>query len=192
MLTFAHASRTSLALRGLAALAFGVLTLLWPGVTVFVLVVLWGAYALVDGLAILVDEFRRPTGTRRAVAFVEAVAGVAAGVITFFWPGITALALLWVIALWLLVTGVLEIAGALSRRPTARPHWLLGVLGALSIVAGVILIVAPVTGALAITWVIAWYAIISAFVLWAWAWQGPPDHGAAGHIVGGRGHVAAA
>jgi uncharacterized membrane protein HdeD (DUF308 family) len=84
---------------------------------------------------------------------------VAAGIITFVWPGITALALLAVIAVWLAFTGILEVVEAISRRHHGLGSWLLGLVGALSVVAAVILVVAPVEGALAITWAIGWFAI---------------------------------
>jgi uncharacterized membrane protein HdeD (DUF308 family) len=154
-----HQRRSIFALRGIAALIFGALTLVWPGLTLTVVVLLFGAYALVEGISIIANEFQIPAGFRRPVAFVEGGAGVAAGIITFVWPGITALALLWVIALWLAVTGVLEVEQAITRRHDLRGPWLLGLIGALSVVAAVILVVAPVEGALAITWSIWWFAI---------------------------------
>ncbi|MDQ1357446.1 MAG: hypothetical protein QOG44_1819 [Acidimicrobiaceae bacterium] len=159
-----RASRASFAVRGAAAFIFGVLTLAWPGVTLAVLVLLWGAYVMVEGIFLLVGEIMRPSGTRRWIVFVEALAGIGAGIMTFLWPGITALALLWVIAAWMAVTGALEISAAFHRRRDVRAPRLTGVVGVLSIAAAVLLAVAPVAGALAITWAIAWYAIVAAVV----------------------------
>jgi uncharacterized membrane protein HdeD (DUF308 family) len=159
-----RSSRALFAVRGVAALIFGVLTLAWPGITLAVLVLLWGAYVMVEGIFLLVGEIMRPSGTRRWIVFVESLAGIGAGIVTFLWPGITALALLWVIAAWMAVTGALEISAAFHRRRDVRAPWLIGVVGVLSITAAVLLAVAPVAGALAITWAIAWYAIVAAVV----------------------------
>lgn len=157
-----RASRASFAVRGVAALIFGVLTLAWPGITLAVLVLLWGAYVMVEGIFLLVGEIMRPSGTRRGIVFVESLAGIGAGIVTFLWPGIAALALLW--AAWMAVTGALEISAAFHRRRDVRVPWLVGVVGVLSLAAAVLLVVAPVAGALAITWAIAWYAIVAAVV----------------------------
>jgi uncharacterized membrane protein HdeD (DUF308 family) len=164
-----RASRAFFAVRGVAALIFGVLTLAWPGITLAVLVLLWGAYVMVEGISLLVREIKHPSGSQRWIAFVESLAGIAAGVVTFLWPGITALALLWVIAAWLAVTGVLEISAAFHRRRDIRGPWLVGVVGVLSLAAAAVLAVAPVAGALAITWAIAWYAIVAALVYFSLA-----------------------
>lgn len=159
-----RAIRALFAVRGIAALIFGVLTLAWPGITLLVLVLLWGAYVLVEGIFLLVGEIMHSSGTRRGIVFVESLAGIGAGLVTFLWPGITALALLWVIAAWMAVTGALEISAAFHRRREVRVPWLVGVVGFLSLAAAVLLVVAPVAGALAITWAIAWYALVAALI----------------------------
>src|SRR5689334_9691466 len=104
----------ALALRGLFALLFGVLAILWPGLTLEVLVLLWGAYALADGVFAIAAAI---AGAGRFhhwwALLLEGVVGIAAGVVTFLWPGITALALLFVIAAWAVVTGILEIVAAI-------------------------------------------------------------------------------
>jgi uncharacterized membrane protein HdeD (DUF308 family) len=159
------------AVRGIAAVAFGVLTLLWPGLTLTALVILFGAYALVDGVGHLMAAFAgHRSGGDRTVLILEGVLGVAAGVVTLVWPGITALALLFVIAAWAIVTGVVRIAAAVRLRGVAH-DWLLGVSGALSIVFGIVLAVAPVAGALAITWLIGFYALAFGFLLIGAAWR---------------------
>jgi uncharacterized membrane protein HdeD (DUF308 family) len=168
-------TRASLVVRGAAALVFGVLTLIWPGITLLALVLLWGAYVLVDGIFTLIAEVRRPAGTRRIWASLGGLVSIAAGVVTFVWPGITTLALLWVIAIWLAITGATELAMAfgIARRTAQRPLWLLAVIGLLSIAAAVVLVVAPGTGALAITWAIGWWAIANAVLFFIWAAQTP-------------------
>src|SRR5690349_3859369 len=106
----------AVALRGAAAILFGVLALVWPGITVLALVLLFGAYALVDGAFTLAAAVGNRNGGRtrgdRAWLFARGIAGILTAVIAVVWPGITALALLWVIALWAMVTGALEIVAA--------------------------------------------------------------------------------
>jgi uncharacterized membrane protein HdeD (DUF308 family) len=163
----------SLAIRGAAALLFGVLTLVWPGLTLWSLVLLWGAYVLVDGISILVAVFTHASGTaeRRGWLVFEGLTGIAAGILTFVWPHITALALLFVIAAWALVTGVLEIVAAVRLREILEHEWLLGLLGVLSIAFAVGVVITPGAGALVITWFIGWYAALAGVTLLALAWR---------------------
>jgi len=147
------------ALRGVAAILFGILAFAWPGVTLAVLVLLWGAYALVDGTLSLVGAFR--TGQdHRWWLIIEGIVGIAAGVATFVWPGLTALVLVYIIALWALMTGVLEIGAAIRLRRVIENEWWMGLGGIASVVFGVILFAAPGAGALALIWLIAAYALI--------------------------------
>jgi uncharacterized membrane protein HdeD (DUF308 family) len=142
----------AVALRGVAAILFGVLALAWPGITVFALVILFGAYALVDGAFTLAAAFgHRNNGRTRSSGpwlFARGAAGILTGIVAAVWPGITALALLWVIALWAMVTGVFEIAAAFQLRKEMRREWLLALSGALSVLFGVLLVVWPAAGAL--------------------------------------------
>ena len=142
----------AVALRGVAAILFGVLALVWPGITVFALVIVFGAYALVDGAFTLVAAFGNRDGGRtrgsRAWLVARGIAGILTGIIAAVWPGITALALLWVIALWAMVTGLLEIVAAYQLRKEMRREWLLALSGALSVLFGVLLLVWPAAGAL--------------------------------------------
>jgi uncharacterized membrane protein HdeD (DUF308 family) len=164
-------------LRGLAAIVFGVLAFVWPGVTLAVLVLLWGAYALVDGVLALVGAFRT-THDHRWGLLLEGLVGVAAGALTFVWPGLTALALVYIIAAWALVTGVLELVSAVRLRRLIDNEWRLA-LGALaSIVFGIALLVAPGAGALALVWLIGAYAIVFGVLLIALAVRlHGPGHG---------------
>ena len=102
-------------MRGIAAVLFGLAALLWPGLTLFVLIIFFGAYVLVDGIFALVAGIRG-SRDRRWVLLAEGALGILAGLISFFWPGITALALLYVIAFWAIFTGVLEVVMAISLR----------------------------------------------------------------------------
>jgi uncharacterized membrane protein HdeD (DUF308 family) len=149
------------AVSGVAAILFGLATLMWPGVTLWALVVLWGAYVLVDGIASLsaaiTDRFLLHRGW---VAF-WGVTGIAAGVVTFLWPSITALALLAVIAIWSLIVGVSQIAYAITARKQVAGAWSIGLGGVLWVLLGAILITSPGEGALGITWAIGWIAMLS-------------------------------
>src|SRR5437868_4970385 len=111
-------NRWWLFVRGVAGILFGVLAFVWPGLTLLALVLLYGAYALVDGLSALVLAVRgqRPAGTRLWELVLVGLAGVAAGVITFFWPGITAVALLVLVAVASIIRGVFEIVAAIRLR----------------------------------------------------------------------------
>src|SRR6185312_6734764 len=128
-----------LAVRGGAAVLFGLLALIWPGITVLALVLLFGAYALVDGvLALYTALADRPAAQgRRGWLALEGVAGVLAAIGAFVWPGITALVLLYLIAAWALVTGVAEILTAIRLRREIEGEWLMILSGPLSIVFGV-------------------------------------------------------
>ena len=162
-----------IALRAVAAFVFGILALALPGLTLTTLVLIFGAFALVDGLFTLGHAFTRgrATGWGLVWMILMGLAGIGAGVVTFFWPGITALALLYVIAAWALVTGVFELAAAVAFRKVLTHEWLLVVDAVLSFILAAILVLAPVAGALAITWAIGFYALFSSGVLAAQAWR---------------------
>ncbi|MCP2258445.1 Uncharacterized membrane protein HdeD, DUF308 family [Streptoalloteichus tenebrarius] len=148
--------------RGVAAILFGVLALVWPGVTLLALVLLWGVFALVDGVVALsmVATDRGVPGVDRWTWGLLGVLGLLAGLAALVWPGITALALLLVIAAWAVVVGVLQIVGAVRLRRVIRNEWLLGIAGALSVLLGVLLFVQPGAGALALVTVIGVFAIL--------------------------------
>ncbi len=162
----------ALALRGVCAILFGLAAFLWPGITIAVLVVLFGAYAFVDGIFALVAGVRSAGESERWwVLVLEGVAGILAGVIAFFWPGITAIALVYVIAAWAVVTGVFEIVAAIRLREQIEGEWLLGLSGVASLLLGIALILMPVAGAVAFIWVIGSYAILFGILLIALAFR---------------------
>ena len=156
-----------LAVRGVAAVIFGLLALIWPQITLLALVLVFGAYALVDGAFSLVAAARgrELAGGSRGWLILEGLLGIAAGIVAIVWPDITALALLWVIAAWAVVTGVLEIVAAIRLRRVLDNEWLLIVAGALSVVFGLILIIWPGSGAIGLVWLIGIYAIAFGIVL---------------------------
>lgn len=146
--------------RGLVAILFGILAFVWPGLTLAVLVLLFGAYVLVDGIFAIVAALKAPAGYERWwVLLFEGLVGVLVGLLTFFWPAMTAIALLYFIAAWAIVTGALEVVAAIRLRKTIRNEWLLVLGGALSILFGLLLMVMPVAGALAVVWLIGIYAV---------------------------------
>ena len=157
-------------LRGLVAVLFGILAFAWPGMTLTVLIVLFGAYALVDGVLGIVAALRGGADHRWAM-LIEGVISVLAGIAAFVWPGLTALVLLYIIAFWAIVTGVLEIVAALRLRRVIDNEWALIIGGALSVLFGVVLIVSPGAGALAVVWLIGAYALIFGITLLALAWR---------------------
>ena len=163
----------SLVIRGLAATAFGLLTLVWPGLTLLVLVILFGAYALVDGISdlLVLMRHRRDERGARTLSLVIAIVSIGAGIITLLWPDITALALLLVIAGWALATGVLHLVAAFRLRRHISNEWLYVLNGIVALMLGLILVITPGAGALAITWVIGWLALLRGVLLLALAWR---------------------
>ena len=163
----------SLVIRGLAATAFGLLTLVWPGLTLLVLVILFGAYALVDGISdlLVLMRHRRDERGARTLSLVIAIVSIGAGIITLLWPDITALALLLVIAGWALATGVLHLVAAFRLRRHINNEWLFVLNGIVALMLGLILVITPGAGALAITWVIGWMALLRGVLLLALAWR---------------------
>lgn len=148
-------------LRGVAAVVFGLMAIVWPDITLWVLVLLFGAYAIVDGIVAFATAALGggAAAGRRGWLIVEGIVGVLAGVLTFIWPSITTLVLLFVIAAWAVVTGVLEIFAAIRLRREIEGEWLLVVSGVLSVLFGLLLVVWPTTGALALVLLIGIYAI---------------------------------
>jgi uncharacterized membrane protein HdeD (DUF308 family) len=150
-----------LLLRGICAIAFGVLAFLWPGLTLVTLTLLWGAYALMDGVIAIWAAFNASGGDvgPRWWLGLSGVAGILAGVVTFYYTGETTLVLLMFIAVWATIIGALQIWGAIALRKVLQHEWLLVLNGVLSIAFGVVLFAQPGTGALAFVWMIAWCAI---------------------------------
>jgi uncharacterized membrane protein HdeD (DUF308 family) len=148
-------------LRGVAAMLFGLFTFVVPGISLAVLVFLFAGYAIVDGVLALISAIRRRGRAEPWwLLLFEGVAGITAGILTLLWPGISALALVTVIAIWALVTGCFEIVQAIRLRKQIRGEWLLVIDGILSVILGVLLLIAPAPGALALVIVIGAYALI--------------------------------
>jgi|SRR5690554_3679755 uncharacterized membrane protein HdeD (DUF308 family) len=148
-------------LRGILAVIFGILALIWPGTTLLTLIILFGAYALVDGIfAIIAGVAGYGTTERWWAEVIEGVLGMVIGLMTLLWPGATALVVLYFIAAWAIVTGILEIAAAIQMRRYISGEWLLFLSGAVSVLFGVLLFIFPEAGALSLIAFIGAFAIL--------------------------------
>lgn len=155
-----------LLLRGLVAIAFGVLTYVQPGLSIASLVLLFGAYSMADGvLGVYSVIAGRKEREHWWVLLLEGLVGIGIGILTFFAPGVTTFALLFYIAVWAVTTGVLEIVAAVRLRREIEGEWLLVLGGLASVVFGVLLLANPGAGAVAVVWLIAAYAIAFGVVL---------------------------
>jgi len=155
----------ALALRGIFAVLLGLAAFVLPGVTLAVLVALFGAYAVVDGVLTIIAGIRAAERHERWWSpILKGLAGIAAGVLAFVWPALTALALLYLIAGWAIVTGVLEIVAAVHLH-RAHGEWLLILNGVLSVLFGFLVVIWPSAGVLTLLWLIGAYAIVFGIVL---------------------------
>jgi uncharacterized membrane protein HdeD (DUF308 family) len=167
-------------LRGMVGILFGIVAFVAPGISLLTLVFMFGAYALLDGVLVLAAAIRhRRAGERWALPLVHGIASMLAGAAAFVWPDITALALLAIVAAWAIFTGVLQVAAAVELRrrvrsewllmhlrPRSRVAWLLALAGVASIALGVLLVLFPVAGALALVlWIGAWALAFGALLV---------------------------
>jgi uncharacterized membrane protein HdeD (DUF308 family) len=166
MLWFNEKHWWQIALRGFIALIFGILVLAWPGVSLFIFAIIFGAYVFVDGIFTLVAAVNYKAGAgRRTWLFIRGIAGIIVGLITFFWPAITALALVIIIAAWALVTGVMELIFAFRANQDSAIRWMFAISGILSLILGALMLVQPLLGALVIMWIIGAYAVLAGILL---------------------------
>ncbi len=155
-----------LLLRGIAAIAFGVLAWMQPAISLAALVLLFGAYTLADGvLGIWTAIAGRREHEDWWVLLLWGLLGVGVGIMTFLAPGLTALALLFYIAVWAIATGVVQIVAALRLRKEIEGEWLLILGGLVSVVFGVLLMVQPGAGAISLVWLIGTYALVFGVLL---------------------------
>jgi uncharacterized membrane protein HdeD (DUF308 family) len=146
--------------RGLAAIVFGIIALAWPHITITALLIIFGVYVIVIGMfslassVVLAREGRRWRG-----AVIRGVLEIAIGVVLFVWPHVTAVVLLFIIAIWALATGIIELiaAGLLVWFPVIR--WVMAIAGAISIAFAIVAFASPSTGAVALSWLIGLYAL---------------------------------
>ncbi|ARP82764.1 hypothetical protein CAL12_19380 [Bordetella genomosp. 8] len=160
-----------LVVRGVLGIAFGVLALAWPVLTLLVLVAMFAAYAVLGGIAAVAGAWRaRGTPARASDTWMIILLGlvaIACGIIAIVWPAITALALVLIMGVNALVAGVLDIVVAVRHRDTIKHTWLLVLAGLVSIVFGLGVVIVPGAGALALVWMISIYAIASGVLLLA-------------------------
>ena len=153
-------------------LIFGVAALLRPGIALEALILLFGAYVLVDGVFAIVGVFRGTrSGTPRWLLLLEGVVSILAGIIAFVFPGLTAVALLYLVAAWAVVTGLAEIATAIRLRQEITGEWALILGGILSVLFGVLLAILPGVGILSLIWLIGIYAVVFGLLLLISAFQ---------------------
>lgn len=147
-------------LRGVLAVLFAVLAFIWPAITLSILVIFLGAYLFVDGIFSLVHGFRiMKTDSHWWALVLEGLIGVIAGLIALFSPGVTALFLVVLVAIWSVVTGILEIILAIRLRKEITNEWMLVLAGVLSLVFGILLFIQPLTGVVVISWWLGFYAL---------------------------------
>ena len=155
-----------LVLRGIAGILFGLLAFMWPHITLAVLIILFGAYALVDGVFAIVAGIRSHGENKRWWwLLIEGVLSVAAGLFAFLVPAMTALILLILIAAWAVATGIFEIAAAIQLRKYITGEWMLVLSGILSVLFGLLLLFNPTGGVLAVVWIIGAYSVVFGVLL---------------------------
>jgi uncharacterized membrane protein HdeD (DUF308 family) len=160
-------------MRGIAAIAFGVTALVWPGPTLFALVVLFGAYVLVDGATMLLALIRGDALARRHAWAVGAIGvlGILAGIVTLVWPDATALTLLYVVAFWAIATGVMQVIAAIALRREIDGELWMALGGVLSVIFGAYLVLYPGAGLLSLVWLVGFWAIVFGVSSLGLAWR---------------------
>lgn len=150
------------ALRGVLGIVFGIVALIWPESAKLALVLLFGAFATADGIfAAAVSVASNGYFERWWAVLLEGLTGIVIGVLTFFWPNATALALIYFIAAWAVITGIFEIVAAIEFRRIIPGEWAMILMGLLSVVLGTILFVFPVAAEVSLVWLIGIYTAIA-------------------------------
>lgn len=148
-------------LRGVLAVLFGLIAFTRPGAMVFSMVLVFGVYAFIAGIATVIAAARSGrAGDSWGALLLDGLLGIAVGVVAVVWPASTALAFVWMIGAWAILTGILEIASAVRLRKLIQHEWLLGIAGALSVAFGLLMFYRPVAGGLAVVWWLGAYALL--------------------------------
>ena len=146
----------ALAIRGVAGILLGIAAFAWTGITVFVLIALFAAYLAIDGVFAIVAGAR----ARSWLLIVEGIVGIVVAIIAVRWPGITALAAVYVVAAWAVLTGTLELGAAYLLRRVVPNEFLLALAGVLSIAFGILLAVNPAAGVVTLVWLFGIYMLV--------------------------------
>ncbi|PVA08973.1 hypothetical protein DC366_16285 [Pelagivirga sediminicola] len=169
-------------IRGIAAIIFGIAAFIWPGLTLAVLILLFAAYVLVDGILGLVYAIRNRAKLNHLwIWLLEAILGIVVGLLTFFMPGVTALVLLMFIAAWAIVGGILRIIAAIELRKQISGEWFLVLGGALSVAFGILLVAMPGVGIISVVWLIGLYSGLFGMILIGVAMRLKRERPEAGH-----------
>ncbi len=156
----------ALVLRGILAVIFGILVLVWPGIALASLVLVIGVYFFVDGLfAVAGSLTHREHYQHWWLTLIEGIIGIIAGIVAFVYPGLTAFTLLYIIGFWAILTGVFEVLAAFRLREVIHKEWILALVGIVSLLFGLFILFFPGEGALAILGIIAGYAILSGVLM---------------------------
>lgn len=162
----------ALLVRGLLAILLGIIALVAPGIALLAFIYIFAAYVLLDGLAaVTVAFFERRFIRSWWVLLLEGIAGLVFGLLALVWPAETALILLFLVALWALLTGIMEIGFAFILPGPVAQHWGLGIAGILSFIFGLVLIIHPAAGLLGVLWLVGIYAIVFGISLSIYAFQ---------------------
>jgi uncharacterized membrane protein HdeD (DUF308 family) len=164
-----RAVRTVIVVRAVLALAFGLVTLFWPGLTVLALAIAFGIYAILEGVASVIDAVRHRDRSRWWLSLLGGLASVVAGVLALIWPGITALILAVVVGIWAVVAGAAQIATAFRLRMVGGRIWLLALAGVLSVMAGIVMLVWPSAGVIGLAVLLGVFAVVYGAALGALA-----------------------
>ena len=146
--------------RGIAAIVFGVLTLVWPKLTILALVVLFGIFAIISGIAVVSAALQNREEHGWGMFLFEGILWLLVGVVALIWPGVTALSFLYLLAAWAVITGILELVAPLSFPMSGGRGVLMVLSGVISIIFGILIAVQPAAGLLAVVWLIGLYAIL--------------------------------
>jgi uncharacterized membrane protein HdeD (DUF308 family) len=158
-------------LRGILGILFGLICLLTPGIAVEVFVILFAAYMLVDGVFAMASGIKAArNGERWGLLILEGIVDLAAGLVAVLWPAITLIALIWIVAIWAIVSGVLMLGAAFTLK-LDHGRWWLALGGIASVIFGILLVIEPLIGAVVLTLWIGAYALVFGIFLLILAFQ---------------------
>jgi uncharacterized membrane protein HdeD (DUF308 family) len=155
----------ALAIRGVIAIALGLLALVWPGLFAEAVILVFGIYFLIQGLFTLFSAADLRREPQRGSLVFHGLIGIGVGLVLLLLPGVFAVIVIWVVAFWALVTGILEIGAALNLPAGGGGKWLFSLSGVFSIVIGIVLLAHPGAGILAVLWLIGIYAILAGLTM---------------------------